>query len=313
MCQSGEDLSVKKSTEICPLSSIATSEPGSTVLVEPSHWGGVPINIYPLPHCEERGPSHVDKPMLFLVLSGHCQRRYRYNANTINLETKPGGIELLSRDYQREWGRWDGGAPGFTVGIHFVPQVVNRLVKGVSDFDIASTHEFFDPKIQWLVHELLAEAHRGAPEGPLYAESLSCALIAYLGRTHGNRRYYDQPAGALSPINRQRIIDYIEENLGEEISVTAMAEEVGLSPHHFSRGFTASFGLPPHRYVLHRRIEAAWRMLKLTSLPIVDVALNLGFSSHGHFSEVFRKHTGMTPTHARSNRFSPPKTDAGFT
>jgi hypothetical protein len=47
----------------------------------------------------------------------------------------------------RDWARWDG-APGRSVGLHLTPQVIGRLVKGMPEFNIETTHEFFDPGIQ---------------------------------------------------------------------------------------------------------------------------------------------------------------------
>ena len=291
-------MAFKKSTEIATASAVAKDEKQEPLLVLPENWRGLPLNIYPLPSNEERGAAHVVDPMLFLVLSGYSHRRYRYNSNTINLETKPGGIELKGCDYQREWARWDG-TPGFTVGIKFTPPIVDRLVKGVSDFDVATKSEFFDPKIQWFVHELMEEAQRGAPDGPLYAESLSCALIAYLGREHGNKKAFAEYGGRLPPVARKRVIDYIEENLGEDLSVSDLAEIAGLSPHHFARSFTATFGQPPHRYILQKRIECARRMMDISNKSLTEIAVELGFCSHAHFTRVFRQFTGLTPSAIR--------------
>jgi AraC family transcriptional regulator len=288
-------------TRICAPSAVAVDSSGVPMLTLPPHWRGIPLNVYPLPHCEERGPSYVEYPMLFLVLDGYSQRRYRYNTNVLNLETKPGGIELKERDYQREWASWKG-TPGLTVGVHFVPQAVNRLVKGELEFDLTTTYEFLDPKIQWLVRELLSEAQRGALDGTLYAESLSCALIAYLSRTHGRRKHLPGIAGALSLSHRQRIVDYIETRLGDDVSIADMARELGISPDYFARSFTATFGIPPHRYVLQCRIEAAKRMIHSTSNSIADIAADLGFYSHAHFARIFRQLTGMTPKSARTKR-----------
>lgn len=289
------------STEIATSASVARDAQQKPLLVLPDHWSGVPLGIFPLPCVEERGPSHAADPMLFLVLSGYSQRKYRYNSNVIDLETKPGGIELKGRDYQREWARWDG-TPGFTVGVRFSAPVVNRLLRGVSDFNIATKHEFFDPKIQWLVNELVSEARQSGPNGGLYSESLSCALLGYLAKHHGNQRGFDQYSGKLSPGNRRRIIDYIEANLGEELSVSRMAEDVDLSPHYFSRCFTASFGMPPHRYVLQRRIEAAQRLMLMTEKSFAEIAVDLGFCSHAHLTRAFRQVTGITPKVLRRSK-----------
>ncbi len=94
-------------------------------------------------------------------------------------------------------------------------------------------------------------------------------------------------------------MDFIEAHLGDDLSVAQLAQEVGLSPNHFANCFTASFGQPPHRYVLSRRIQEALRLLPLSANSIASIAMDLGFSSQSHFTKVFREYTGMTPTQAR--------------
>ncbi|WP_170285891.1 helix-turn-helix domain-containing protein [Propionivibrio limicola] len=212
-----------------------------------------------------------------------------------------GAFDFIGRDYQREWGRWDV-TPGRTVGVELTPAVVSRLAPEALDFDLSTIYGVFDPKLQWLVLELLEESLRGALGGALYVEGLSSALIARLASCYGHRKTADRPVGSLSAIGRRRIAEFIEAHLGDELSVVALAKEAGLSPHHFSRCFTASFGQPPHRYVQQRRVEAARRMLVLSSRSLAEIAMDLGFSSQSHFSQVFRQHTGMTPTLARSVR-----------
>ena len=85
-----------------------------------------------------------------------------------------------------------------------------------------------------------------------------------------------------------------------------LAELTGLcalSEFHFARAFRASFGLPPHRYLLRRRIQEALRQLPLSANSIASIAMNLGFSSQSHFTKVFREHTGMTPSDYRERIF----------
>ena len=105
--------------------------------------------------------------------------------------------------------------------------------------------------------------------------------------------------GGLSASNQCLIIDFIDANLGEGIRVADLAEKVGLSTAHFARSFTTSFGHTPHRYISRRRIEEAGRLLLSSSQPITEIAMQMGFYSHAHFSQVFREYTGMTPTEAR--------------
>ena len=284
-------------------STIAVDDAGKPLLCVPSNWSGLPIDLSPLPAAEERGPSYLECPVVVSVLTGQGRRWYREGGEILELDTTPGGIELMGSDYEREWGRWEG-TPGLTVGLRLTPQVVSRLIPSMPDFSVETRHEFFDQKIQWLMRELLEEAQHGAPRGALYIESLSCALLAYLAKMYGKRKAYDQPVGGLSTINRHRMIDYIEAHLGEEVSITDLAKEVGLSPDHFSRCFAVSFGQPPHRYVQQRRIEVALRMLTSSSRSIAEISVELGFSDQSHFTRVYRQQTGMTPSQTRSSRNS---------
>jgi AraC-like DNA-binding protein len=76
----------------------------------------------------------------------------------------------------------------------------------------------------------------------------------------------------------------------------------GLSVFHFARAFRQSFGMPPHSYLLRRRIERADRLLEQTELSLSEIALSTGFSDQSHFAKHFRRLTGMTPSTARWNR-----------
>jgi AraC family transcriptional regulator len=271
---------------------------GHPVLHLTPRWRGIPLNLYRSQIRAERGPCHVDHPVLIFCHNIDGRRWHRQNGKNVELMIAPGMVELLGLDYQREWARWDA-TPGFNVGLQLTPQTVKRLAPELPDFDITTTHELFDPKLQWLIRELHDEAQSGAQEGGLYAESLSCALIARLAKNHGTRKSEAFPVGGLSASCRCRTIDFIEAHLGDEISITALAKEAGLSPNHFSNCFTVSFGLPPHRYLQQRRVEEALIMLTNSSRSVADIAMDLGFSSQSHFTKIFRRLTGVTPTIAR--------------
>jgi AraC-like DNA-binding protein len=101
--------------------------------------------------------------------------------------------------------------------------------------------------------------------------------------------------GGLSPARTHRICEYINSNLDQNISLEALAEIAGLSTHHFARAFKQSVGLPPHCYVLQRRIEHAQHMLRNTDLPLSEIALSAGFSDQSHLARHFRRMTGMSP------------------
>jgi AraC-like DNA-binding protein len=105
--------------------------------------------------------------------------------------------------------------------------------------------------------------------------------------------------GGLSPVRTQRICEYINSNLDQNIRLEALAEIAGLSTHHFARAFKQTVGMPPHGYVLQRRIERAQHMLVSTQLPLSEIALSAGFSDQSHLARHFRRMTGLSPSLVR--------------
>ena len=81
----------------------------------------------------------------------------------------------------------------------------------------------------------------------------------------------------------------------EEWPVRRLAEVSGVSQAHFARSFKQAFGIPPHRYLLTRRIERATALLRDTDRPITDIAFDTGWSSLGTFGRTFRDITGESP------------------
>jgi AraC-like DNA-binding protein len=115
-----------------------------------------------------------------------------------------------------------------------------------------------------------------------------------------------QPAaparGGLPPARAQRICEFIEANLDQNISLESLAEMAGLSTHHFARAFKQTLGMPPHCYVLQRRIERAQQMLRDTDLSLSEIALSAGFSDQSHLTRHFRRLTGVPPSVMRWDR-----------
>ncbi len=85
----------------------------------------------------------------------------------------------------------------------------------------------------------------------------------------------------------------------EEWSVQRLARVSHVSPAHFARSFKEAFGVPPHRYLLTRRIERATALLSESDLPITEIAFQTGWRSLGTFGRIFRDVTGESPSTLR--------------
>ena len=81
--------------------------------------------------------------------------------------------------------------------------------------------------------------------------------------------------------------------------VPRLAQVSGVSEAHFARSFRQAFGIPPHRYLLTRRIEQATTLLRDTELPVTEIAFATGWESLGTFGRIFRDITGMSPSAVR--------------
>jgi AraC-like DNA-binding protein len=105
--------------------------------------------------------------------------------------------------------------------------------------------------------------------------------------------------GGLSPALARRICEYVESHLDQKISLDTLASMAGLSQHHFARAFRQSVGMPPHGYLLQRRLEHVEQLLRDTQLPLSEIALAVGFSDQSHLARHFRRVTGVSPSLAR--------------
>jgi AraC family transcriptional regulator len=121
-------------------------------------------------------------------------------------------------------------------------------------------------------------------------EMLSHTLLSQVGARDGLRL-----KGGLAAHQRRLLVDYIDHHLEDSISLGQLAGMCALSEYHFARMFRQSFGLPPHQYLLARRLSRAQTLLRSCALPLAEIAWLCGFSSASHFSQRFRQAMGATP------------------
>ena len=93
--------------------------------------------------------------------------------------------------------------------------------------------------------------------------------------------------------------DYLQEHYTDAFSLSKVANYSCMSPYHFSRVFTCVFGESPNTYVTRLRIEKAKKMLVMENVSISDICTEVGYSSIGSFSSLFRKKVGISPSQYR--------------
>lgn len=107
--------------------------------------------------------------------------------------------------------------------------------------------------------------------------------------------------GGLPIRQLRKVEDYIAGHLAEEIPVERLAELVELSASHFAHVFKETTGMTPLQFITRERITRAQQLIRETSRSLIDVGLEVGYSSPSHFAQVFRRVVGVTPTQFRTS------------
>ncbi len=102
-----------------------------------------------------------------------------------------------------------------------------------------------------------------------------------------------------------KLRDFLEMGMDGAITVTAMAQTLGMGPQKLTRLLRSTTGLSPHQFVTRYRVQRAKELLKHRRIALAEIAFQLGFASQSHFTLAFRKAFGVTPRrYPRRNRES---------
>lgn len=173
--------------------------------------------------------------------------------------------------------------------------------KLVDAFEMIANRAFFASDLVNSFFEKILYEHRNHSEfSRMASRSALHLLLATLIRDNlalaGSIEYRESPV-ATKKINR--CIQAIDQQLEQPPSIKELAKIAGLSDSAFRKRFREETGSSPHSYVTLRRIQEAQRRLLNSDLSIIDIAMDLGFSSSQYFATVFKRKTGVSPQHYR--------------
>jgi AraC family transcriptional regulator len=277
-----------------PLTFDAELESGPISSSAGTSWAGLPFELHrigALGELGEVGPVEGECA-LFVMMAGAAEFVLRHERGEARYETRPGVAILATGQHRGHLLRVTGD--GTAVVLRVTPEWLRRLnLDDAPEVFAARPSLAPDDTVHRLVDTMCGEVARNAATGPVFAESLSMALLSYVTRRVAPN--IEAVRGRLSSSQCRRLRAHIGENLASELSLFELANLVGLGPRYFSTLFRQAFGVTPHKYVMNQRLAEGARLLTNQRLEIADVAVRVGFCSQSHFTAAFRLAFGVTP------------------
>jgi AraC family transcriptional regulator len=269
------------------------------VVSDQLHWTGIEAARYCAAPDSEISLSPLSHHALVLITRPPEELDLRYEGVKRHIAPPAGSIVVVPAGSPALW-RWRG--PKDSLHIYLEPKLVARVGAEAFDLDpvritVPSLDSVDLPQLRAAMRAVDAELTTGGAGGALAAESLANVLAVDLIRhVLAPRRPERGRDGALPRGKLRAVLEYIEDHLDASPTLEQMAAVARLSPYHFARQFKAATGLPPHEYVISRRVERARQFLQGgDDRSLAEIAAQAGFSDQSQFSRHFKRLVGVTP------------------
>lgn len=220
----------------------------------------------------------------------------RHRGTTIH-----GDLEIIPPNLGGLW-ELRGKDTALVIGLklRILQRVVEESGGDPTKLQIRNRFQARDPQIEHIGWALKAEMESGYPSGRLYLEALATGLAARIVRNHSSFARVSRGSKSAMPGGKLKaVLGYIEDNLERDLGLAEIAEVAGVSASHFKVLFRKSLGLPPHQYVIRRRVERAAMQLREGTMPIGQIALANGFCHQSHLAMHMRRVLGASPQELR--------------
>jgi AraC family transcriptional regulator len=262
-------------------------------------WAGLEAARYRAAPGSELNPPALTHDRLVLFARPPEELDLEYEEVKRHVPPPAGSISVVPAGSPAMW-RWSGRFDWLCILLE--PKLIARVAAEEFELDPARVTvpplDGLDlPRMRAAMRAVDAELAAGGAGGRLAAESIANILAVHLIRHFLAPRRPERRRDGILPRGRLRAaVEYIEEHLNTGPSLEQMATVARLSPYHFARQFKAATGLPPHQFVIARRVERAKHLLQGgDDISLAQVAAHAGFSDQSQFSHHFKRLVGVTP------------------
>jgi AraC family transcriptional regulator len=292
--RAGENLLIDKTTR----RRYPAAPTGSLLLTSaPFGWSGIIVEQHRLPPTEMPEHSVIGHGISVNVGAHPTSFAWTRGRDGWNdRPTHPGHCRILTHGESHP-SRWLQTYDEISLIIR--PQFVADVVRdglAADRIEFVSRHSVVDPVIVDFATTFRAELTADAPNGGMYAETLTVGLVLHLLANYGVAKpKVPSPRGKLNAFQLRAVLECIESQLADDVSLLTLAHRAHISPFHFARLFRATVGVPPHRFVLRLRLERAMRLMKAGRMTLAEVAVECGFHDQPHFTRAFQRRFHTTP------------------
>jgi AraC family transcriptional regulator len=266
-------------------------------------WVGVEAARYRASPASEYNAPGVTHHWLLLLVRPPEEMQLRFDGVKRDVSPPAGSIMMVPAGTPSKW-QWSG--PRDTLTIFLEAGRIERVAAEAFELDAArleipSIGGLDLPELRAAMLAVDSEMTAGAAGSALAAECLANVLAVQLIRqATAPRATARQPDGPLPQQKLRAAVDYIHANLDANLTLEQIAGAAHLSAYHFSRQFKAATGMPPHQYVIARRVERAQRLMQHgDESSLAEIAIRAGFSDQSQFSNHFKRVAGVTPMQFR--------------
>ncbi|MDB6137561.1 MAG: AraC family transcriptional regulator [Verrucomicrobiaceae bacterium] len=267
-------------------------------------------------HCRTREEKSmlipaVAEPQIVWNLSGtlRCEER-ELGGEWISHRIVPGDLFLTTSPAPYEL-RWKvlGPEPLIVMHVFMGIPLLARAAKELlgPDAEVPALREVSavrDPTLSALLEQLRLELVERAPANKLFVQGMAQSLAVHLIRTYRDKGMaHPHRIRGLPAFQLRKVSALMHEALEEGIQIKTLADAVEMSEAHFSRLFKSTTGISPSQFFIRLRIAKAQQLLRETERSIIEIGLDVGYSSPSHFAQVFRKEAGLPPHDYRQQHY----------
>jgi AraC family transcriptional regulator len=209
-----------------------------------------------------------------------------------------GDIDIVPAHTAMRWEMQDQNDTSLILGL---PHMLLRSVANESELDparmeILNRFQVRDSELETLSCAIKREMELGCPSGRVYLDGLTLAIASRLVTRHSSlTKGVEQRNGRLTGHRLKQVLSFIEEKLGDDLSLERVAAVARVSSSHLNSLFRRSVGVSVHQYVIQRRVELAKTLLQKDGLSLTEVALAAGFAHPSHMARHMRRLLGLPP------------------